>query len=214
MADSTCSVTGCGRVVNGRGWCAGHYRRFRLTGDVAPDVPLANRSSGTMADRLWGRVTKTESCWLWTGYVNSLGYGRIALPRNGGPVRSAQAHRVAYELLVGPIPEGLVLDHLCRNPSCVNPAHLEPVSDRENILRGVSPSAANAAKDECAKGHRLDDANTYRHAYRRVSGAVAEGRQCRACRAERGANRDRDAERQRVLDAMVEALTEAAGSLR
>jgi hypothetical protein len=72
-----------------------------------------------------------------------------------------QAHRYAYELLVGPIASGLVLDHLCRNPGCVNPKHLEPVTDRENTRRGISSAAENAKKTHCYRGHPFDERNTY-----------------------------------------------------
>jgi hypothetical protein len=83
-------------------------------------------------------------------------------------------HRVAYELLVGPIPEGLELDHLCRNTRCVNPEHLEPVTGRENLMRAVSSWAAkNAAKTHCPQGHPYDEENTK---VKRDG-----GRACRAC---------------------------------
>jgi hypothetical protein len=87
------------------------------------------------------------------------------------------AHRVSYERYVGPIPEGAHLDHLCRNRACVNPEHLEPVSVQTNILRGVSPSAVNAAKTECLRGHPFDDENTYV--------CPAGKRRCRACKTAR-----------------------------
>ena len=83
------------------------------------------------------------------------------------------AHRVSYQLVVGEIPEGLTLDHLCRNPSCVNPDHLEPVTTKENILRGVSKIAQQARQTHCKRGHPFDEENTMI-----VRGSA---RQCRAC---------------------------------
>lgn len=106
-----------------------------------------------VADRLWSRVDKSGDCWLWTGgWVND-GYGRINLGGRGG--RAVSVHRLAYELLVGPIPSGKELDHLCRNRACVNPAHLEPVDRRLNILRGVGWGAKNAQRASCKRGHPL-----------------------------------------------------------
>jgi hypothetical protein len=74
-------------------------------------------------------------CWNWTASTDGKGYGQVALGRNGGKQRLGRAHRVVYELLVGPIPEGLTLDHLCKNIICVNPDHLEPVTMGENVRR-------------------------------------------------------------------------------
>lgn len=80
------------------------------------------------------------SCWLWTKSTNRNGYGRI-LKREGRKVRTLLVHRLVYTAVVGPIPKGAVLDHLCRNRRCANPAHLEPVSVRTNTLRGDGPTA-------------------------------------------------------------------------
>lgn len=121
-----------------------------------------------MAGRFWAKVTKTETCWLWTAYKSNGGYGRIKISG-----RMVPAHRVAYELLVGPIPAGLEIDHLCRVRNCVNPDHLEPVTRAVNTLRGTSPSAQHAVKTHCDNGHPFDAANTYL----RPTG----GRACRAC---------------------------------
>lgn len=93
------------------------------------------RTYATHADALWHfmtKVNKTESCWLWERGTNG-GYGMYWFRG-----RNIAAHRFAYEALVGPIPEGLELDHTCRVKRCVNPAHLEPVTHRENILRGAN----------------------------------------------------------------------------
>lgn len=110
-------------------------------------------------------VFQSASCWLFTGAL-SKGYGIIGLPGR----RTAKAHRVVYEALVGPIPEGLTLDHLCRNRACVNPEHLEPVTLAENKARGENPAALNARKTHCPNGHPYDTS--------------AESRRCRRCRLE------------------------------
>ena len=133
-----------------------------------------------LAERFWEKVDKTDTCWLWTAYRCPLGYGRINVTSGAAP---QLAHRIAYELCVGPIPDGLELDHLCRVPSCVNPAHLEPVTRRENVLRGIAPAAQYARRTHCAKGHPFDDENTGWH---------GGGRRCKTC------HRDDERERQRA----------------
>lgn len=94
-------------------------------------------------------------CWLWTGAIGKTGY---AVFRYNG--KAANAHRVSYTHHVGPVPEGLDLDHLCRVRHCVNPAHLEPVTRRVNLSRGIRPGRYQAAKTHCPKGHPYDAANT------------------------------------------------------
>jgi HNH endonuclease len=105
-----------------------------------------------LSERLMGRVQKTESCWLWTGTRNPKGYGRIKV--NEGR-KLIPVHRAAYETFVGPIPDGLTIDHLCKQRNCVNPAHLEAVPFKENVLRGSGPAALNARKTHCNRGHLL-----------------------------------------------------------
>lgn len=124
------------------------------------------------ADRViafWSRVNKQgpQGCWVWTGPTSRFGYGYFHVSRR---YATARTHRVSWELLRGRIPDGLQLDHLCRNRACVNPDHLEVVTDRVNILRGVSPPAINARKRHCLKGHDLDIRND------------AKGRWCVLCR--------------------------------
>lgn len=108
----------------------------------------------TLAERFWANVEKHDGdcpccsgCWIWAGYISAKGYGRMRT--QSGPQQTIGAHRVAYELLVGPIPEGLTIDHLCRNRGCVNPEHLEVVTQRENTRRGKSPAGVNAQKTHC-----------------------------------------------------------------
>ncbi len=109
--------------------------------------------------RFWSKVGigAPDECWLWTGSTASKGYG---LFWHKG--RSVRVHRLAYELMVGPIPEGLTLDHLCRVRHCVNPKHLEPVTGKINILRGEGAPAYNARKTHCLRGHPFNETNIYR----------------------------------------------------
>lgn len=115
-------------------------------------------------------------CHQWRGAVQSNGYGRFTTgTRREGNVRLALAHRWAYERWVAPIPDGMTVDHLCRNRGCVNPAHMEIVSRGANTLRGESITATNKAKTHCLRGHELKGANLY----------VTRGhRQCRTCKNE------------------------------
>lgn len=168
MPDRTCSVADCDRKVSCRGWCKKHYERWQRHGDPLVVIPASQRRTRPLADRFWPKVDKTDDCWLWTGALNSTGYGYIARTSN----RMVPAHRIAYELLVGPIPDGLTLDHLCRVRNCVNPSHLEPVTMRENTLRGSAPPAINARRTHCVNGHEFTPENTY---------VGTTGRECRAC---------------------------------
>lgn len=111
--------------------------------------------------RFWRKVTKTTTCWLWTGAVTKFGYGNFTIEREGrsGYQKQALAHRYAYESLRGKIPVGLQLDHLCRNKLCVNPAHLRPSTPRENTLNSNGITAQHARKTHCKRGHPLSGKN-------------------------------------------------------
>jgi HNH endonuclease len=124
--------------------------------------------------RFWNKVDKSHSCWLWTGKTRS-GYGRFMVD---GHYRSA--HRVAYELLIGPIPDGAQLDHLCRNRACVNPGHLEPATARTNILRGTGLAATESRQVYCVNGHHLYGDNVI------VIPSRPNARYCRECNRARG----------------------------
>lgn len=137
--------------------------------DCAGDLSLS-ATPGRIAN-FWRKVEQTDDgCWTWGATITPLGYGAFYFE---GAMRPA--HRFAYRLFVGPIAEGMELDHLCRNRACVNPAHLEQVTHRENTLRGETVTAINAAKTHCHVGHPLHGDNLYV-----VPGTGA--RNCRECK--------------------------------
>lgn len=123
-----------------------------------------------LADRLEGKIMPVPfaGCWLWMGECDPRGYGRF-YEWNNGRSKSKLAHRIVYEHERGPIPPGLCLDHLCRNPSCVNPDHLEAVTHAENMARG-----AHAMKTHCKNSHPLSGEN--------LTIRIRRGRKCRTCR--------------------------------
>ncbi len=114
---------------------------------------MAFTFAGHFAD-LMGRVEVTDTCWLWTG-ATSNGYGQVTRLVDG-VYRKFYVHRIAYEQTRAPIPAGLVIDHLCRVPRCVNPSHLEAVTHVENTMRGMAPQAINARKTTAPCGHEYD----------------------------------------------------------
>lgn len=120
-----------------------------------------------ITDRLVLGIDFGPDCWLWTGERNWAGYGRVKVKSVEGVWKWIQAHRLAYELAVGPIPAGLQIDHLCGNRGCVNPDHLQPVTGYVNTHRSNGPAALNARKTHCPQGHEYDEANTDRSCGRR-----------------------------------------------
>lgn len=141
-------------------------------------IPTPDTEPMTLEERFWNKVDAEGDCWLWTGGQNGTGHGHFNFTENGVR-RLIIASRFAWQVLVGPIPEGLEMDHLCRNPPCVNPDHLEPVTHRENMLRGFAPTMRafkNSLPGKCPNGHSWID-NT-RFNQRGV-------RECSACNVER-----------------------------
>ena len=124
-------------------------------------------------DWFWHYVNKTNSCWLWYGGKDKRGYGNFSFGRHG-----RKSHIVAYELIIGKVPEGLELDHLCKNHGCVNPEHLEPVTHKENLLRGDGWGAVNSRKTHCKNGHLLTEDNIYK--------SIKTKRQCKICTRDKG----------------------------
>ena len=145
------------------------------------------RYSEKAAERFWSKVDKGPECWTWTA-ATANGYGAFYLGRSNKRVELMGAHRWSYLINVGPIPDGLVLDHLCRNPRCVNPEHLEPVTPQVNAERGLWGDL----KTHCPAGHPYDDANTSRRPTRRSRECI----KCRSAQAEARRRRNK-----RILDA-------------
>lgn len=174
MAKGICSIEGCEREHYARGWCRPHYSRWERHGDPRYERP-------TSTERFWARVDVRGAgeCWPWLA-GGSNGYGHAYFD---GKVRRAYA--VAYELVIGPVPVGLTLDHTCHNADlscaggpacphrrCCNPAHLEAVTSSVNTKRG-RVGVYNAAKTHCPQGHPYSGENLRITATQRV---------CRACK--------------------------------
>ena len=122
-------------------------------------------------DWFFNKVDKTESCWVWKGATLN-GYGKFLVNK-----KHVYSHKISYQLFKGEIPKGKELDHLCRNILCVNPEHLEAVTHRENVLRGIGPTAMNSKKTHCQRGHSYNEKNTFYY---------KDGRRwCKICKIER-----------------------------
>lgn len=194
MDKSTCTVAGCERPVRYRALCNAHYLRKLRHGD-----PLGS-GRRTLRERFESKVIRVESgCWEWSGgHFQVTGYAIFNVPsERDGRWRPVVAHRVSYELHVGPIPAGLVLDHLCRNRGCVNPAHLEAVTQQINTLRGEAPSAVSVRDNRCQQGHEFTPENTYT----RMRNGKPK-RECRECIRERDRARNKTDERRAHYRAM------------
>ncbi len=141
------------------------------------------RHGKTNEEVFWSFVNKTATCWLWTGGLTRKGYGSFQVRWEDGSYKTVGAHRFAYELLIGPIPDGKVLDHIvCDNPPCVNPWHTVPTTDEKNILRGTSPPAQHSRQTHCKNGHALTDDNIYH------SACYQGERRCKVCARQRTVN--------------------------
>lgn len=151
---------------------------------IRSEIPMP--VSAADAERFDAKVIPTDAgCWEWQAAHTPQGYGVFWY---AGALR--RAHRLSYARHVGPIPRGLDLDHLCRNPKCVKPDHLEPVTRGENVMRGTNPIAANSAKTNCPQGHPYSLGNTIVKA----SGA----RECRECKYTANRERARRKQRERI----------------
>ncbi len=161
-----------------------------------------NGKAAPAIDRVLSKTAMGHGgCIIFTGSLNYKGYGTIRISRTK---QRAYTHRVMYEHFIGPIPQGLVLDHLCRVRRCCNPYHLEPVTNRENYMRGDRRSATT----HCPQGHPYDEANTYVY----VNRAGVRARVCRTCRREHAKPIPEEA-RIRYQNARQELVREAAAVL-
>ena len=161
-------VFGVGRGGDGL-WLLDTWANPDYRWDPSGQFALGLKNKTSLKEKVLENTKVNGDCWEWQGAL-AHGYGRI---KNGETTLAV--HRIIYEALIGIIPSGLVLDHLCRNRKCVNPTHLELVSIGENVLRGIGISAMNAKKTHCIKGHEFTEDNIY---------SKRGKRECRQCKKE------------------------------
>lgn len=170
-----CDVEECTSAATVKKWCRKHHARWVRHGDpeFTKRPGLITMHGLSAEERFWSRVNVDGVCWEWMGGKSGGGYGVFD---------HKKVHIWAYEHLVGVRPEGLDLDHLCRNKVCVNPDHLEPVTRRVNVLRGGAPPAVNARRVACSRGHLYVEGSFF--VYVRPDTGT-KMRVCRICRANR-----------------------------
>lgn len=149
------------------------FAMIALARDTLQCAEVFEAEASQLPKRIATKIRFTAGCWEWVGAISKWGYGNVKDIENNC---YRGAHRFVYEILRGPIPKGLVLDHLCRNTRCVRPDHLEPVTQAVNLRRGIGFVARQAEQTHCIRDHPFDDENTYLHKGHRY---------CKTCRRDR-----------------------------
>lgn len=175
-----CTASECTGKHYSLGYCLRHYRRLQKRGTIE-DRP-GDKVDVKARIRCSIEIPIGVGCWLWTGGELYRGYGRLSISN-----RNKMAHVASYNEYIGPVPRGLILDHLCRTRRCVNPEHLEPVTRGVNTMRSkLTVARINADKTHCKRGHEFTEENT--QLFRQSRGGRI-GRNCRKCRALRSRKR-------------------------